>query len=168
MHAEAMNWLKGAIPICGSRPIVFEFGALNVNGSARDLFSPTPHALVGVDLLAGPGVNIVADASTWDPGEWLRADAILCTEALEHAPDAMALCRNAYRLLRPLGVFIMTAAGPKRPPHSRGGHPDIPEGEAYANISPAWLADALAQIGFVRSLIGGDAQGQDVYCLALK
>jgi hypothetical protein len=66
---------------------------------------------VALDVLPGAGVDIVADAGDWDPG--LQFDVVLCTEVLEHAPNAEQVVANAYRLLAPGGVFIMTCAAPR-------------------------------------------------------
>lgn len=114
---------------------VLEFGSRDVNGGVRDLFPDAEYT--GIDLLSGKGVDYVADAIDFDPG-W-RADCVVCTSVLEHSPYAREILENAFRLLAPGGVLIITAAADPWPPHSVDGEALRP-GEYYHNIDPGELA----------------------------
>lgn len=160
MHIEAMAWLTAVRPLLGSRAFVCELGSRNVNGSPRWLFSDSRY--FGVDVRPGPGVDLVVDAADWFPGALF--DAVVCTEALEHTPRTADVCANAYRLLRPGGVFLATMAGTEREPHSVDGDP-LPEGEHYRNVSEAELREWLKNFPVVLVQNRDDV---DLYCLAVK
>src|SRR5688500_18941281 len=74
-----------------------EVGALDVNGSIRHFFG-WAEVYDGLDIVDGPGVDIVADARTWiPPGTY---DVVVSTEVLEHVADWGAIvqtCMNALR-----------------------------------------------------------------------
>lgn len=140
-----------------------EFGSYRVNGEIRDLFPDWNY--VGVDIRPGPGVYVVADCATWDDGR--RFDLIVCCEVLEHAENWREIIRNAYRLLRPVGRLICTAAGPNRPKHTCNGEHWTPEcGEYYGNIDPDELREGLESAGFEEVHV--HCTGQDVRCVGRK
>jgi len=163
MHAEAMDWLKRVQPLVGKRERVCDLGSYNVNGSAREVFELDAELYVGVDIRPGPGVDEVADAAWWRGRDELF-DLLISTECLEHTPYAAAICHNAYRLLKPGGVFLMTAAGIKRAPHSVNGN-ELPKEEFYRNVSEEDLREWLKP--FAVALIQ-DRAGEDIYSLAVK
>jgi hypothetical protein len=88
-----------------------------------------------------------------------------CTEVLEHTPDGAAVCRTAFDALGPGGVFVVTAAGPGREPHSAADGGPLRDGEYYANVPPETLRAWLAPFACV--LVDTSAAG-DVYALAVK
>jgi SAM-dependent methyltransferase len=141
MHPPVYEYVADAVAAHGPFATVVEIGARDVNGSVRPLFGDCEY--VGIDIRPGPGVDVVADAESFVTAD---ADCVVCTEVLEHAPNAEAICRNALSWLRPGGVFIVTAAGPGRRPHSAIDEQPIRRDEHYANVSFAdlssWLAEA--------------------------
>jgi hypothetical protein len=144
MHDEAYAWVRKHAPT--GHLHVLDIGGRNINGSTRDLF-PLASVYRTVDILPGAGVDIVADAGTWEPDQ--EYDVVVCTEVFEHTANWPQICVTAYKALTVGGLFIATMAGPGRPPHSAidGGwtlHP----GEHYANVHPAELAGQLAAAGF--------------------
>ena len=166
MHAEAMSWLQTIRrALLGRRDVVCELGSRDVNGSPRELFTDAV-VYVGVDMVEGPGVDVVADAAGWTPDPWLRFDLVVCTEVLEHAFGAPDICANAHRLLRPGGVFVITAAGPKREPHSGIDGGPLREKEFYGNVRVEELRGWLGL--FAAVLIDQSGDGRDVYALAIK
>lgn len=108
-----------------------DIGGRDVNGHCRDLW---PNATWTVlDLDPTPGVDVVADARTWEPDQ--PYDLALCTDTLEHVDNWPAVIATAARALAPGGCLIVTCPGPGFPAHSGidgtwGLHP----GEHYANI----------------------------------
>lgn len=120
-------------------PVGLDIGGANVNGSARDQLGAVAY-WQGLDIEAGPGVDIVADAT--NPGHGLinRYNVVLCTEVLEHVKDWPAIIRTAAYALRPGGIAIFTCAGRGRTPHGARGARRPAEGEHYANVE----AEALS------------------------
>lgn len=144
---------------------VLEFGSRNVNGTVRSLF-PNAH-YVGVDRIPGSGVDIVADASEIrPPDDSTLFDYVICTEVFEHDPNWASLCLAAYLNLRVGGIFICTAAGPDRLPHSGIDGQELREGEHYKNISSEELQIALKDSGFTDFIV--DLAGADVRARATK
>jgi SAM-dependent methyltransferase len=109
MHQSVLDFghaQLGAAEVTGKR--VLEVGSLNVNGSLRPHVEALgPASYKGIDLTAGPGVDMVADIS--DRG-WTRGgfDLVISTEMLEHAKDWREAVRCMKRLLDPLGVILLT------------------------------------------------------------
>lgn len=145
MHDKAFQWVQCVAWSC-PRPLasVLELGSLEVNGSVKEIFTAAKPDVggiyIGVDLQSGPGVHIVGDAATVDLGR--QFDAVVCCEVLEHATNPVGIVRNGLRHLGPQGVFIMTAAGPEREPHSVDGGPLKP-GEHYQAITRAIVTSGL-------------------------
>lgn len=158
---DAVARLLSGVPTEGAR--VLEIGAFDVNGSARPLLSGAAE-VVGLDVRPGRGVDIVADAATYEADQ--PFDVIISTETLEHAPDPRGIVARCYANLRPGGWLVVTAAGPERAPHNCNGGPTIPPDEHYANISPqdleAWLA------GWANVTIEHNPQAGDVYAKAQR
>jgi len=93
---------------------VLEIGSYDVNGSIRSLFD-TEH-YVGVDLVAGPGVDVVADGQSVDYPD-ATFDAVLSCEVFEHNPFWQETFENMHRMLKPGGLLIMTCASRGRREH---------------------------------------------------
>jgi SAM-dependent methyltransferase len=161
MHPEAFDFVakqRAAMDRCES---VVEFGSLDINGSVRPLFDGCRY--VGVDLVAGPGVDVVDDASEWEPAELV--DCVVCCEVFEHLAGWPALVVQAATILRPGGTLIVTCAGPGRGPHSAVDGNALRAGEHYANVEPAALADVL-NLRFVDVHV--EQVGTDVRGVAVK
>ncbi len=139
-------------------------GSYDVNGSTRDLFPGWDY--VGIDIQPGPGVDIVADAATWDGGGRLF-DVIVSCEALEHAEHWRNIVRNAFKLLKPEGLFIGTCAGPGRPHHKCSGEPmPEPPTEHYANLESDELREVLYAARFTEVTVS--VQAEDVRWIAKR
>jgi SAM-dependent methyltransferase len=180
MHPEALDAVRRMMVESGypsaddpdRHRMGIDFGGADVNGTARALFSPavTWH---GLDIAPGPGVDIVADARTWegmpdlDPREiteagqvmcsLVHADVILCTELLEHVaplPDDITadsgwvqVLQTMHRVLKPGGFAFITCASTGRRPHGARGEHDVPIGEHYRNVDPGLFSTAVSAIG---------------------
>ncbi len=112
MHVSVVVFLGSTLrpdEVRGRR--VLEVGALDVNGSVRPVvenaFAPAEY--VGVDLEAGPGVDVVCPAEDlvdrFGPD---RFDVVLGLEMLEHVRDWRAVIRQCKRVCAPGGVLLFT------------------------------------------------------------
>lgn len=123
VHPEAMAWLRSQLAPFREEPVrVLELGSRDINGSPRALFK-APSRYLGVDLQAGVGVDVVADASDRSWAELVERmlgcfDVVICAEVFEHSPRWREICVTAHELLVEGGAFVGTAAGEGRAPHS--------------------------------------------------
>jgi SAM-dependent methyltransferase len=90
---------------------IFEFGSYQVAGQEeyadlRGLFPGKPY--VGCDMRPGPGVDRVEDVTAIDLPDG-SAGTVLCIETFEHVFEVRRGFDEVYRLLRPGGVFVITA-----------------------------------------------------------
>lgn len=164
MHAEARGFVESATR--GRRfHRVVEFGSRDINGGVRDLFDCGDY--IGVDVIGGRGVDVVADAATWSTRK--KVDAVVCCEVLEHTDQWSDIVTNAADLLTDGGTLIVTAACDPRAPHSgHDGRPLTDHREHYANVDPDALADVCRAAGLeVVELEVHDGRG-DVYLIAHK
>lgn len=163
MHTQAYTWVaeRGATTAAVD---VLDIGGRDINGTVRNLFPGARYR--SLDILDGPGVDIVADASTWVPDR--PYDVVVCCEVFEHTDAWPLICATAYDALRPGGLFVTTMAGPGRAPHSAFDGGAVQPGEHYANVSPDELADTLAACGFVDVLVDYEAGPADTRATARR
>lgn len=174
VHPECMEFLRGNRHRVSVGSDILEFGSYNVNGSAREVFERGARSYVGVDVVEGPGVDVVADAATVDLRR--QFDVVISVECLEHAPTWPQILINAKAHLRSGGLLLVTAACNPRHPHSAvDGHnmldhewsPEPTRGaddnrEYYKNVDPNQLLEIANAMGFrgvdVTVLSRGDVQ----------
>lgn len=162
MHPQALAYVATVAGRHGPFSRILDLGGRDVNGSPRLLFPAADY--VTVDLVGGPGVDVVGDA-----GEYLgvyRFDLVLCLETLEHTPIASDIVANAWRNLRPGGRLIVTCATDPRPPHSGHDGGSLRPGEWYANIAAEELKGWLAPWDEVDIELHPDRG--DLYACAVK
>jgi len=126
---------------------VLEIGAYDVNGSIRGYFSAASE-FVGVDLTAGPGVDLVSYGHEVDQPE-ASFDISLSGECFEHDPYWRQTFENMVRLTRPGGLVALTCASSGRPEHGTGRTriTDSPGTQSqglnyYCNLDEADFAEA--------------------------
>ena len=90
----------------GRRPKIVEIGSLNVNGSLRDIV-PERFDYVGVDFVAGNGVDVVLDDPYALPFEDGSADIVMASSVFEHSAMFWLLFLEIIRVLRPDGLFYL-------------------------------------------------------------
>ena len=120
MHDSVMEFGKGALTASNIRGRkVVEVGSMNVNGSLRPhVQALKPAKYVGVDFIAGVGVDVVCDASDLKKRFGKNSfDVVISTEMLEHAKDWRRAVAAMKRVLRPEGTLLLTARGPGFPLH---------------------------------------------------
>lgn len=147
MHEQAYDWVAAQVAARtadGPAPAVLEIGSLDINGSVRPLFPGAAH-YHGLDLVAGDGVDEVADAATWSPPR--TYDVVVSAEVLEHAPSWRDILAMMVRATAPGGTLLMTCAAPGRAPHSAVDGLQVRDGEHYANVSPADVRALLPTLG---------------------
>jgi Flp pilus assembly protein TadD len=116
MHWEQVQFIrsvKAVFPAYFSGGTVLEIGSYDVNGSVRPLFDAARY--VGVDLIAGPGVDVVCSGHEFRSEE--RFDVAISTECFEHNPFYAATFLNMARHVREGGMVLFTCAGEGRPEH---------------------------------------------------
>lgn len=162
MHAAAHAYVARLADARGPVGLVVEVGSLDINGGVRGLWQAETY--VGVDVVPGPGVDVVADGATYQaPGP---VDVAVCCEVLEHTPHGAAIVANLARQLTPGGWLVLTAAGPDRAPHSAVDGGPLRPGEWYRNVTTAELWAYLLLAGLdVREVRD---EGVDVQAWAVR
>jgi hypothetical protein len=164
MHHHAYRFVQRIAGELGHVRRILEIGSRNINGSVRPLFPALGY--VGIDLVAGSGVDIVADGATFVPVA--PPECIVCCEVLEHTAQAEALVGHALDLLPPGGHLLVTCAAPDRAPHSAVDGGALRAGEYYANVAPADLVVWVQRHhGTITRLEHHQGRG-DVYLWAVK
>ena len=165
MHDNAFDLVRRIVQSLPPLRTVVEFGSRIVNGSVREIFTDAA-TYVGVDAVAGPGVDVVADAANWRPATPC-VDCVVCCEVLEHTPRGREIIASAFRALRPGGCLVVTCASAGRAPHSADGDGPPKPGEYYENVAPDDLTGWCRAAGFAVTLLGPPPPG-DLYALAMK
>lgn len=154
MHDQAYAFVRRTLEGRPPPTRVLEIGSRNINGSVRPLFPGAQY--VGIDVLHGPGVDVIADGATFLPP--FMPDCLLCCEVLEHARQAETLVRHALELLPPGGLLILTCATEPRAPHSAITGQSLSPGEFYRNVDPdaleTWLTGCVAHAREVDPVAG--------------
>lgn len=163
MHDQAMQWIEEH---ASTDPVrVLDLGGRDVNGSPRHLW-PNATQYTTLDILPGDGVDVVADASTWEPdGEW---DVVVSAETFEHTASWPGICRTAYKACAAGGRFIVTTAAPGRPPHSAIDGMGLRAGEHYANVPGKELQRVLEESGWRDVIVDVQPHPADTRAVATK
>lgn len=162
MHPEAYEWVWQHAHTRPGRGL--DIGGRNINGCTRDLYPAVDWTVL--DIEPGPGVDIVADASTWTPDR--EYDLVLCTETFEHTPAWPQICATAYQACASGGLLVLTMAGPGRGEHSAIDGGPLRPGEYYGNIDPDELSSALAGVGFTDVTVDYQPRPGDTRAVARK
>src|SRR5262245_5100251 len=108
-HNKAFCRLAAATIVCPGP--VFEFGSYQVQGQEgyadlRDCFPGREY--LGCDMRPGPGVDRVEDVTAINLPDG-RAGTVLCIETFEHVFEVRRAFDEVFRILKPGGVFVITA-----------------------------------------------------------
>lgn len=94
-----------------------DIGSFDVNGSYRTLFDQPNWRYTGVDLEAGPGVDVVLDSPYHLPFASGSIDVIVSGQAFEHIEHFWMTWLQMQRVLRTGGLVFLIA--PSRGPEHR-------------------------------------------------
>ena len=94
--------------VSGLQPSILDVGSQDVNGSLRKC-APAGSRYVGVDLAAGPGVDIVLDDPNALPFKTGRFDAVITTSCFEHAQMFWLIFLEMARVTRRGGYIYINA-----------------------------------------------------------
>ena len=159
MHPAAYDYVHASVQRYKLRYLpMLEIGSRLINGTIRDLFTTS----YGIDILPGAYVDKVACGSTFTPE--VAPDVIVCCEVFEHTTLAEAICHNVFRILKPGGYFIVTAAGLARAPHSAFNGGGLRDNEFYRNVSATDLASWLSEFHILEI----EVRGEDIRAVARK
>lgn len=160
MHAGPYSFVER---YATDEPIrILEIGSRNINGTVRDHFPAADY--VGVDLMPGPGVDVVGDASKQTFKKLF--DLVLCCEVFEHTDRWPVLLSAAYMALRPGGRIIVTCAARGRRAHSGIDGGELRPDEHYSNLRAGDLAKEIEESGFLLDTIEENHHWHDLYAFA--
>lgn len=111
MHTSAMEFGRRFFATYASaRPglHIIDIGAQDVNGSLRSV-APADAKYVGVDFVAGKGVDVIIDDPYALPFPDASADLIVCSSCMEHSEFFWLLFNEMIRVLKPDGVLYVNA-----------------------------------------------------------
>ena len=111
MHKSAFNYAKLFFDTYAqgfTDGVVIEIGSQDVNGSLRSL-SPVNAKYIGVDYIAGNGVDVVLDDPYQFQIEDASADIVICSSCFEHAEMFWLTFLEVMRILKQDGVFYLNA-----------------------------------------------------------
>lgn len=156
---------------------ILEIGSFDVYGTFRSMFA-TAREYIGIDLSAGPGVDLVLSAHDMVGSEGLGGDFdfVISCEALEHDPDWRITIAHALAVLATPGMLVVTCASTGRPEHgtTRTNPEESPGTQSlgwdhYANVG---LEEFIAQVRSVDSTVRVHAWRNprifDLYAVIIK
>lgn len=147
----------------GDALTVVEIGSRDINGTVRPLF---PAAVwIGLDLYAGPSVDVVCDALDYNPEN--PVDIVLIAEVFEHCRYWGEVLHHVAGWIKPGGRILITCAGPGRDPHSHHDGGELRDGEHYENVTQDQLAEELSHAGFRDIEVSGNEYWRDTYATAI-
>ncbi len=120
MNQTVLDFIRRRLPadtVKGRR--VLEVGSYDVNGSPRSVVGPLgPSGYVGVDIQAGPGVDMTCDATALEAAFGRDSfDLVISTEMVEHLEDWRGAVRQMKAVLKPGGRLLITTRSPGFPYH---------------------------------------------------
>lgn len=135
MDQTSMNLMKVVVDKYGlSDKTVVDVGSYDINGTYKSLFTGE---YVGVDILAGPNVDVLMDSPEWE--QIKDVDAVISGQTLGHVADIPGLMAKIMRVLKPGGILCVIVP-------SRGPRHDYPIW--VGNFEPEQLEKIFTDAGF--------------------
>ncbi len=115
----------------GENLYVCDVGSCDINGTFKPLFKG--HRYVGLDIMAGPNVDIVSSELYHYPFDDETFDIVISGSTLEHVKDMFSWIKELARIMKKQGLICITCPSLHR---SRHMHPVdcwrvYPDGMAY-------------------------------------
>jgi SAM-dependent methyltransferase len=120
MHNSSYQHMQRLVAthlVPGGALSVVDIGSYDVNGSYRPLFAQPGWRYTGVDLEAGPGVDVVLSSPYRLPFATGSIDLVVSGQAFEHIEHFWMTWLEMQRVLRPGGLVFLIA--PSRGPEHR-------------------------------------------------
>lgn len=120
MHTSSYQHMQRLVSthLDRDRPLqAIDIGAYDVNGSYRTLFDAPAWRYTGVDLEAGPGVDVVLSSPYRFPFASRSVDVVVSGQAFEHVEYFWMTWLEMVRVLKPGGLIFLIA--PSRGPEHR-------------------------------------------------
>jgi len=134
-HPEQRDFIarvKSAFPSFFNGVRTLEVGSLDLNGTVRSYFDGG--AYTGLDVAAGPGVDVVAQGQDYDAPDG-SFDTVISCEVMEHNPYWKETLANMIRVCRPGGLVLMTCASTGRKEH---GTTRTSKGDSPLTVDMGW------------------------------
>lgn len=154
MHKEVKEYfdsVKAAYPFYFSNAKVLDCGSLDINGNNRYLFTDCDY--IGIDIVEGKNVDIVTKVHEFLNGLISVYDVVISSEMLEHDKHWKESLQNMFRLVKPNGLLLFTAAGTGREEHgtTRTKPKDSPlTNDYYLNVTKQMVSEALVLKNFTK------------------
>ena len=120
MHLSSYEHMRDLVAryLDAEKPLrVVDIGSYDVNGSYRTLFGNPAWRYEGVDLEAGPGVDVVLKSPYRLPFASRSVDLVVSGQAFEHVEYFWMSWMEMLRILKPGGMIFLIA--PSRGPEHR-------------------------------------------------
>lgn len=95
---------------------IVDLGSQDINGSYRQLFTAPAWRYIGVDMTAGPNVDLVlTDAYDWQELQPDSIDVVISGQTFEHTEYFWLTMQQIARVLKPGGLccIIAPSSGPE-------------------------------------------------------
>ncbi len=109
MHPSALINAKAFFDVYAThmiQPLIVDIGAQDVNGSLKSV-APKHAKYLGVDFVAGKGVDVILEDPYKLPFEDNSIDIILSSSCFEHSEMFWLLFLEIIRVLKPSGLFYL-------------------------------------------------------------
>jgi len=90
-----------------ARPVIFDIGSSDARASYAFGSPPGDAKVVCVDIQAGPGVDLVADAQDLHMVAKETVDFVSIVSVLQHVRSPQKVVREAWRILKPGGILYV-------------------------------------------------------------
>lgn len=152
--------------------LIVDIGAQDINGSLRPC-APRAAQYIGVDFIAGKGVDVVLTDPYQLPFETSSVDAIVCSSVFEHAEFFWLLFLECIRTLKPTGLLYINVPSNgmvhRYPIDSWRLYPDA--GHALVNWAKRHGEQAILLESFIAPKMGaipGEGMWNDFVAVFLK
>ena len=88
-------------------PIIFDIGSKDARGDYSFGLPPAGAKVICVDIEAGPGVDLVADAHNMTEVEDNSVDCVVTISTLEHVRYPQKVVAEIHRILKPGGIVYI-------------------------------------------------------------